>query len=704
LNPSTPSRFYITTPIYYINAEPHLGHAYTTMVADAAARARRLLGDEVFFLTGTDEHGQKVERAAQKAGLGAEAFADRVSQQFRDLLPALNISNDDFIRTTEPRHHAASQELWRRVRDRGFIYKDKYEGWYCTVDEVFVPDTQLQDNRCPICGNPVERIAEESYFFKLSAFQDRLLEHYRSHPEFVTPGGRRNEMMSFLEGGLEDLSVSRTSFRWGIPVPDDPAHVMYVWFDALTNYMTAAGFGRDQARFETFWPADVHLIGKEIVRQHAIYWPAFLMAADLPLPTRVVSHGWWLMEGAKMSKSKGNVVRPHAYIERFGLDALRYFVFREMIFGQDASFGDEVFLTRYNSDLANDLGNLVSRATTMLHRYCDGVVPAADAALLAREPEQVLALSVDSLIGSVRTAVDTFQLSSALREIWEVVGGTNRYIVTREPWSLAKSPDRRAELDAALYVAADTLRIVAELLRPFMPATGERTLRMLGVEPSPRSWTTLTRGALAPGTTLGETTQLFPRMEHSVEELRHMADEPGTTQAKPPSTVEAKPHSTVEAKPPSTVEAKPPSTVDAKPPGTVEAKLPSTVEAKPPSTLEAKPPSTLEAQPPISIDDFMKVELRVAKVLGAERVPKSNRLLKLLVDVGTEQRTIVAGIAEAYEPETIVGRTVVVVFNLKPAKLMGVESNGMVLAASPDGGKPTLLGFDEAPAPGTRVR
>ncbi len=664
-------RFYITTPIYYINAEPHLGHAYTTMVADAVARAHRLNGDEVFFLTGTDEHGQKVERAAQKAGSSPNVFADQVAQKFRDLLPALNVSNDDFIRTTEQRHHAAAQELWRRVRDRGFIYKGKYEGWYCTVDEVFIPDTQLVDNRCPICGGPVERIAEESYFFKLSAFQQPLIDHYRRNPEFVTPSMRRNEMLSFLEGGLEDLSVSRTSFKWGIPVPDDPAHVMYVWFDALTNYMTAVGFPGDPARFAKYWPADVHLIGKEIVRQHAIYWPAFLMAADLPVPTRVVSHGFWMMDGAKMSKSKGNVARPHEYIDRFGLDALRYVVYREMVFGQDANFGDELFLTRYNADLANDLGNLVSRATTMIHRYSGGVVPAAEPSLVAREPEQVLGLAIDALIPHVRTAVETFQLSAGLREIWEVIGATNRYIVTREPWTVAKDPARRQELDAALFVAADTLRVIAELLRPFMPSTAERTLRMLGIEPQPASWTSLTRGSLAPGTKLGATSQLFPRIEHSVEELRQMADR----------------------------------TVDTKP-STVEAQPPSTSEAKPSSTLEAKPQSTLEAKPPnvISIDEFMKVELRVAKVLQAERVPKSNKLLKVLVDVGTEQRTIVAGIAEAYEPESLVGRTVVIVFNLKPAKLMGVESNGMVLAASPEGGKPTLLSFEEPPTPGTRVR
>jgi methionyl-tRNA synthetase len=664
------SRFYITTPIYYINAEPHLGHAYTSLVADAVARAHRLMGDEVFFLTGTDEHGQKVERAAQKAGLPVRQFADQVAAKFREILPLLNVSNDDFIRTTEPRHYAAAQHLWRVVRDRGFIYKDKYEGWYCTVDEVFVPETQLVDGRCPICGNTVEKIAEESYFFRLSAFQRPLLEHYQRHPEFVTPSVRRNEMLSFLEAGLEDLSVSRTSFKWGIPVPDDPAHVMYVWFDALTNYMTAVGYGDDRkpaaSRFQTFWPADVHLIGKEIVRQHAIYWPAFLLAAGLPLPRQVVSHGWWLMEGAKMSKSKGNVVQPQAYVERFGLDAVRYFVFREMVFGQDANFSDEGMLTRYNADLANDLGNLVSRATTMVHRYCSGVVPAADRALLQRDPEQALTRDLAALVDSVKSAIAGMQLSSALRDVWEIVAATNRYIVTREPWKLAKSGPR-AELETALYVAADTLRVVGELLRPFMPSTAERTLRMLGVEPTAGSWTQLAPGALSAGTRIGEPSALFPRIEQSVEELRAMAD---TTSQHP--TGETSKH-----------------------PGDAAAEHSQSAAATHPPT---------EAGGHISIDDFMKVELRVAKVLAAERVPKSKKLLKLQVDTGADQRTIVAGIAEAYEPETLVGRSIAIVFNLKPATLMGIESNGMVLAASPEGGKPELVTFDAPPPPGSRVR
>ena len=656
------NRFYITTPIYYINAEPHLGHAYTSMVADAVARAHRLMGDDVFFLTGTDEHGQKVERAAKKAGLTTPQFANQVAQAFRDILPEVRVSNDDFIRTTEPRHFAASQELWRRVRDKGHIYKSRYEGWYCTVDEVFVPDTQLKDGRCPICGNPVERISEESYFFKLSAFQQRLIDHYESHPLFVTPEARRNEMLSFLKAGLDDLSVSRTSFKWGIPVPDDPAHVMYVWFDALTNYMTAAGFGsadpKETARFAEYWPANVHLIGKEIVRQHSIYWPAFLMAAELPLPERIVSHGWWMMDGAKMSKSRGNVVAPQGYIKRFGVDALRYFVFREMVFGQDADFTDEAFLTRYNADLANDLGNLVSRATSMIKQYRSGVVPRSDPELLRRQPEDALVRLANHTIEHKATAIETFNLQILLRQIWQLIGETNRYIVTREPWKIAKDPSRAAELDTALYTAADTVRVIAELLRPFLPDAAERTLAMLGVQPSAQSWKVLKWGDLTPGTRLAETFALFPRIDQTVEELRNMAESDTST--------------------------------------TSAAKTPQPAGAEP-----ARPSTTGDR---ISIDDFMRVELRVAKVLAAEKIPKSTKLLKLTVDVGTEQRTIVAGIAEAYEPETLVGRTVAVVFNLKAAKLMGVESNGMVLAASPEGGKPTLVCFEEPPAPGTRVR
>jgi methionyl-tRNA synthetase len=641
-----PEPFYITTPIYYINAEPHLGHAYTTMVADAIARSRRLLGYDVFFLTGTDEHGQKVERAARTAGMDTRAFADRIAAKYRELFATLDISNDDFIRTTEARHIAAAQAIWRRVRDNGDLYKSTYEGWYCTVDELFVPEAQLVEGRkCPTCGTIVERLSEESYFFRLSKYQDRLLALYEEHPEFITPEIRRNEMTAFVSAGLRDLSVSRTSFTWGIPVPDDPAHVMYVWFDALTNYITAAGFPDDTARLSRYWPADVHLMGKEIVRQHTVYWPAFLMSAGLPVPKRVIGHGWWLMNEAKMSKSLGNVVRPQGYVDIFGVDALRYFVLREMVVGQDANFADDVFLTRYNSDLANDLGNVVSRVTTMIVRYCGSVVPPRTAAsenALDADLRQAVAAAI---AGTVADA-SRFDFSAALRGIWELISTLNKYIVVREPWSLAKAPESRPLLETTLYNAADALRVVCALVEPVMPRSSARIRAMLGT--TPESWVDLQPGTLTAGTKLGAIEPLFPRMEKTVDELR--ADSTGAAPAAPP------------------------------------------------------PAPAAATGDKISIDDFMKVDLRVAKVLTAEKVPNSRKLLKLTIDVGTEQRTLVAGISEAYEPDQLVGRTIVMVFNLKPAKLMGIESNGMVLAASPDGGKPTLVGFDAEVAPGTRVR
>jgi methionyl-tRNA synthetase len=662
------SRFYITTPIYYINAEPHLGHAYTTMVADAIARSRRLLKEDVFFLTGTDEHGQKVERAAQKAGLDTKQFADQVAEKYRQLFAELNISNDDFIRTTEERHKRAARAIWIRVRDRGFLYKSSYEGWYCTVDELFVPEPQLlEGRRCPTCGTPVERLSEESYFFRLSQFTEPLLEHYRQHPEFITPDIRRNEMIAFVSGGLKDLSVSRTSFKWGIPVPDDPGHVMYVWFDALTNYLTAAGFPDDETRLEHYWPADVHLMGKEIVRQHTVYWPAFLMAAGLPVPRRIIGHGWWLMNEAKMSKSLGNVVRPQGYIERFGVDALRYFVMREMVLGQDASFTDEAFLTRYNADLANDLGNVVSRVTTMIQRYCGHAMPGRSSAVEGA-PEVELQKSAGNAVALATQAAERFDFSAALRQIWELISTVNKYIVTREPWTLARSPDTRPLLDTTLYNAADALRIVAALIDPVMPSTSGRIRSMLGIDPE--GWTGLKPGSLPAGGVLGTIQPLFPRMEHSVEELRAMATDSTSGQPAPQGQ--------------------------------------PTPQEQPPASSQPAPaapaaPATAGGDK-ITIDDFMKVDLRVAKVLTAENVPNSRKLVKMSIDVGTEQRTLVAGIAEAYEPEQLVGRTIVMVFNLKPAKLMGIESNGMVLAASPDGGKPMLLGFDQEVPPGTRVR
>jgi len=652
--------FYITTPIYYINAQPHIGHAYTTMVADAIARSRRLLGDDVFFLTGTDEHGQKVERAAQKAGLKTEVFAEQTAASFRQMCRDLNISNNDFIRTTEPRHHRASQELWRRVAANGDIYKGDYEGWYCTVDEMFVTETQLIDGKCPTCGNKVERLKEESYYFRLSKYQQPLLDFYDANPEFLQPAFRLNEVRTFVDAGLQDLSISRTSFKWGIPVPDDPKHVMYVWFDALTNYLTVLGFGTsDESRVQKYWPIVTHLVGKEIVRQHALYWPAFLMSAGIQTPKRIIAHGWWLMGGAKMSKSIGNVARYQDYAAAFGVDALRYFVMREMTLGQDANFSDEAILTRYNADLANDLGNVVSRTATMIARYCDGSVPSAGS---GGDLDRALEADIQRTIDAARSGFARFELSVALQAIWDVlVRGVNQYIVKREPWKLAKNVADRPMLETTLYHSADALRVIAALVDPVMPEAAERIRRMLGVQQE--QWTNLGANTLRAGTRLGAIEPLFPRIEKTVEELRAM-----TTEG------EQKPIGGA---------------------GTVSA---------PGATQAVGGGATPAEDNRISIDEFMKVELRVAKVLEAEAVPKSKKLVKLKVDVGSEQRTIVAGIAEAYQPEQLVGRTIAIVFNLKPAKLMGIESNGMVLAASVGDGKPILVSFDEPVPPGARVR
>ncbi|HZM61725.1 MAG TPA: methionine--tRNA ligase [Vicinamibacterales bacterium] len=671
--------FFITTPIYYINAQPHVGHAYTTMLADAVARAHRLMGHDVYFLTGTDEHGQKVERAAQKSGLPTPAFADQVAASFRQMCRDLSISNDDFIRTTEPRHYAAAQEIWNRVQKAGDIYKGEYEGWYCTVDEIFVPEAQLVDGKCPTCGSKVERLKEESYYFRLSKYQQPLLDWYRDHPDFVQPEFRLNEVRAFVEAGLQDLSISRTSFKWGIPVPGDPKHVMYVWFDALTNYLTTLGFGSGQpdesARIQKYWPTVTHFIGKEIVRQHALYWPAFLMSAGIPPPRRVIAHGFWLMGGAKMSKSLGNVARYQPYAQVFGVDGLRYFALREMPLGQDANFSDEGVLTRFNADLANDLGNLVSRATTMIHRYREGRVP--DSPKQARDQfDLALQREADETIGAVKNYFATFQVSLALQEIWSLIRDVNKYIVEREPWKLAKDEAQRGVLDRTLYHSADSLRVVAALVDPVMPNAAARIRAMLGVSSS-EPWTALSSGTLAAGSQLGAVEPLFPRIEKTVEELRGMTAEHDSATPASPAPAAA-------------------------PPAAQPAPAPQATPAAAPAPASAAAVAATDGR--IAIDDFMKVELRVAKILEAEAVPKSKKLIKMKVDVGTEQRTIVAGIAEAYQPDQLVGRTIVIVANLKPAKLMGIESNGMVLAASPEGGLPSLLAVDPALPAGSRVR
>ncbi|HLG59475.1 MAG TPA: methionine--tRNA ligase [Vicinamibacterales bacterium] len=660
------SASFITTPIYYINAQPHIGHAYTTILADAIARSRRLMGDEVFFLTGTDEHGQKVERAAQKAGVETPVFADQVSAAFRQMCCDLSISNTDFIRTTEPRHYAAAKEIWARVQKAGDIYKGQYEGWYCTVDEIFVPEAQLVDGKCPTCGSKVERLKEESYYFRLSKYQQPLLDWYRDHPDFVQPEFRLNEVRTFVEAGLQDLSISRTSFTWGIPVPDDPRHVMYVWFDALTNYLTALGFGSGTPAAEEavarFWPTATHFIGKEIVRQHALYWPAFLMSAGLTPPRRIVAHGFWLMGGAKMSKSLGNVARYQDYLQVFGLDALRYFALREMPLGQDANFADEAVLTRFNADLANDLGNVVSRATTMVHRYRGGKIPEAP-----QDAREALDRDLDAAIGvaidAVKANFAAYQVSLALQDTWTLIRQVNKYIVEREPWALAKDPKNTDVLNQTLYRSADALRVIAALVEPVMPDAAGRIRRMLGV--GDETWTTLEAGTLSPGTHLGAVEPLFPRIDKTIEELRAVTTTNDPTLAPQPSAALA------------------------------QAPAPGPA---------ATPPPTPSADGRIAIDDFMKVELRVAKVLEAEAVPKSKKLIKLKVDAGSEHRTILAGIAEAYRPEQLVGRTIVIVANLEPRKMMGMESQGMVLAASLEGGLPSLVAVDESLPAGARVR
>ncbi len=543
------------------------------------------------------------------------------------------------------------------------------------MDEIFVPEAQLVDDRCPTCGSKVERLKEESYYFRLSKYQQPLLDWYRDHPDFVQPEFRLNEVRTFVEAGLQDLSISRTSFTWGIPVPGDPKHVMYVWFDALTNYLTALGFGSGspeaEARIAKFWPTVTHFVGKEIVRQHALYWPAFLMSAGITPPRRIIAHGFWMMGGAKMSKSLGNVARYQEYQQVFGLDGLRYFALREMPLGQDANFSDEAILTRFNADLANDLGNLVSRATTMVHRYRDGVIPEAPperAQQLDRDLEAAVATAIDA----VKANFNAYQVSLALQDTWTLVRHVNKYIVEREPWKLAKDVTNTDVLNQTLYRGADALRVIAALVDPVMPDAASRIRRMLGV--ASESWTTLRAGSLAPGTKLGDVEPLFPRIEKNLEELRTMStgNESAPT---PPAPSAAAPKA-----------------------------APAAHAAAAPAAQAPTPAAAPSSDGHIAIDDFMKVELRVAKVLEAEAVPKSKKLIKLKVDAGTDQRTILAGIAEAYKPEELVGRTIVIVANLKPRPMMGMESQGMVLAASTETGPPSLVAVDPSLPAGARVR
>jgi methionyl-tRNA synthetase len=666
-------KFYITTPIYYVNARPHIGHAYTTITCDTIARRQRMLGAETFFLTGTDEHGQKIERAAQAAGKTPQQYADEISAEFRKLWKRMGISNDDYIRTTEDRHKTRVQALFRQLRDNGFIYKGTYTGQYCVSDELYVDGAQPGDP-CPTCGRITETVHEENYFFKLSAFQDKLLALYKN-PEFIRPEARRNEVIAFVRSGLRDLSISRSTFSWGIPVPDDLKHVIYVWLDALANYITAIGYGSKHAgaqeAFKKFWPADVQMIGKEIVRFHCVYWPAFLMAAGLAMPKTIVAHGWLLFEESKMSKSRGNIVRTETILDVLGADALRYFLLREVVFGQDGSFSFDALVQRYNSDLANGIGNLASRTLTMINRYFKGEVPHARPDLA---DDVIRELAEKVVIPEANQFFADYHFSAALESIWiRLIAAVDKYIVQNEPWALAEKKDEQSQVRLAtvLFTAAEALRIATVLAYPVIPDATAKIWTQLGLgdikqfDLNKLSW-----GQLAPGTKLGEISPVFPRADKSaIERMQNMEE-----QQRDGGAAETKPEAA------------------AAPVSVAPAAAAVPVVAVPAEAAK------------ISIDDFSKIELRVGVVKVAERVPKADKLLRLEIDIGTEVRQVLAGIAEAYAPETLVGRKVVIVANLAPRKLRGMESNGMIVAASLEGGKPVLAGFLEDVPVGARLK
>ncbi|HUZ05720.1 MAG TPA: methionine--tRNA ligase, partial [Acidobacteriaceae bacterium] len=672
--------YYLTTPIYYVNARPHLGHTYTTVAADTIARYKRMRGFDVRFLTGTDEHGQKIERSAQKSGQGPQDFAAAVSSEFRSLWDRMGLTYDDYIRTTEERHKRGVQRLFTELKDRGFIYKGTYTGQYCVFDELYVDAPQGAP--CPDCGRPTETVSEENYFFKLSTFERILLEYYDAHPEFIRPEARRNEVIAFVRGGLKDLSISRTSFNWGIPVPGDEKHVIYVWMDALANYITALGYGSDapadKACFEKYWPADLHLIGKEISRFHCVYWPAFLMAAGLPLPKSIVAHGWLLFEQSKMSKSRGNIVRAETILDVLGADGLRYFLLREIAFGQDGGFSFDALVERYNADLANGYGNLASRTLTMIGKYFDGVVPAAPARR-SEAAERVAELAAKVVVES-NQRMDTLEFSRALESIWTLVAAVDGYITATAPWKLGAATDdaSRIQLAEILYTSAETLRIITILAYPVLPQAASRIWSQIGLGSiAEMDLERISWSGLKPGTKIGELGPVFPRAEkdtiitmQSMEE-KHIAETPVSTED--PTSKVVKSDALLSVAPTELV------------PAAATTSAPENAQA----SITAVPTK-------ITIEDFSKVELRVAQIKVAERIKGADRLLRLEVDLGYEQRQIIAGIAEAYAPESLIGRKVVIVANLAPRKLRGFESNGMIVAASlGEKGMPVLAGFLE---------
>jgi len=663
---STSDSFYITTPIYYVNDVPHIGHAYTTVAADVLARYWRLRGRDVFFLTGLDEHGQKVQQAAAKAGIDPQAHCDKLAPQFQTLWKRLNISNDAFIRTTDAPHKFIVQRYLEELHAKQLIYKDDYTGWYCTFDERFWTEKDVEEGLCPDCKRPVERISEHNYFFKMGQYQDHLIEHIRQHPNFIRPESRRNEVLGFLTTQkLGDLSISRPKSRlsWGIELPFDKDYVTYVWFDALVNYVSALEYLRPTPSREQYWPASVHLLGKDILTTHAVYWSTMLMALNLPLPETIFAHGWWTVDGEKMSKSRGNVVDPNKMADEFGADAFRYFLLREVPFGQDGDFSRNHMIARINSELADGLGNLLSRSLTMIERYAGGKVP-AHLSSVDGELETQLVRKTGELEADADDHVEHFRFSRALESIAEVVQACDQYIDKTAPWTLAKKAENRLQLENALYHIAHTLGTLVRFLYPFIPETAFKIAQQLGLDPHEDGhrlkWSDL---AMIAGSPIAKSHSLFPRID----------------KAKPQGAK---------------------TVSDATTPSQPTAAIPTPATATLPTTPAPAAPATI-AQ--ITIDEFLKIQLKTATILSAERVPKSEKLLKLQVSLGTEQRQIVAGIGKKYEPEALIGKTIVIVANLKPAKLMGIESQGMVLAAG-DSEVRGLLTLLEDVEPGTKVK
>ena len=647
--------FYITTPIYYVNDVPHIGHAYTTVAADVVARYYRLRGYDVFFLTGLDEHGQKVQQAAAKAGIDPKAYCDQLAPKFQNLWKRLHISNDAFIRTTDSQHEAYVRTMLEALNKKGLIYQKAYVGWYCTFDERFWTEKDVENGLCPDCKRPVERLSEQNYFFRMSQYQSALVDYISAHPNFIQPVFRKHEVLGFLKSKeLGDLSISRPKSRlsWGIELPFDHNFVTYVWFDALANYLSALEYLTPREKKAEFWPADVHLIGKDILTTHAVYWSTILMALERPLPKTIFAHGWWTVNGEKMSKSRGNVVDPYAVVDELGTDAFRYFLLREIPFGHDGDFSREALIGRINTDLANDLGNLLHRTLTMIERFAKGTVPQPKE---EARVDHLLQHHAAQLPDLVKDHLEKLEFNRALESIWGVVQIGNQHIDKNAPWNLAKKVEHMAVLDTVLYDAAEALRLVALVLYPFMPQASEEMKRQLGLMlnfSKPLLSGDIKWGGLLPGTPIAKGKPLFPRIETTKPQgdVRVSQDQPSTA-------------------------------------------IPSPIAAPQPGS----------GAPPITIEDFRKVQLKAAKVLSAERVPKSEKLLKLRVDLGGEQLQIVAGIGNKYEPESLIGRRVVVVANLKPAKLMGVESQGMVLAAGDKEvvGLVTILDDVE---PGTKVK